>query len=60
MTSPTKFPLSLEGTYHTPKGYYVAFDNPDAFNEFDATFPPKEKKQQEGQLVDDCTMNPNG
>ena len=50
----------VEGTYHTPKGYYFAFDNPDAFNEFDATFPPKEKKNQEGQIVDDCTMNPNG
>ena len=50
----------IEGTYHTPKGYYIAFENPDAFNEFDATFPPKEKKRQEGQIIDDCTMNPNG
>ena len=50
----------VEGTYHTPKGYYIAFENPEAFNEFDATFPPKEKKHQEGQIVDDCTVNPNG
>ena len=50
----------VEGTYHTPKGYYIAFENPEAFNEFDSTFPPKEKKRQEGQIVDDCTMNPNG
>ena len=50
----------VEGTYHTPKGYYIAFENPEAFNEFDSTFPPKEKKHQEGQIVDDCTMNPNG
>ena len=50
----------VEGTYHTPKGYYIAFENPEAFNEFEATFPPKEKKHQEGQIVDDCTMNPNG
>lgn len=50
----------VEGTYHTPKAYYIAFENPEAFNEFDATFQPKEKKHQEGQIVDDCTMNPNG
>ncbi len=50
----------VEGTYHTPKGYYIAFENPEAFNEFDATFPPKEKKHLEGQIVDDCTTNPNG
>lgn len=49
-----------EGTYHTPKGYYSAFDNPEDFEAFEATFPPKEKKKQEGQLVDDCTINPNG
>ena len=34
----------VEGTYHTPKGYYIAFEDPEAFNEFEATFPPKEKK----------------
>ena len=50
----------VEGTYHTPKGYYIAFENPEAFNEFDSTFPPKDKKHQEGQIVDDCTINPNG
>lgn len=40
----------IEGTYHTPKGYYVAFENKDAFDAYEATFPPKEKKQHEGQL----------
>ena len=49
----------IEGTYHTPKGYYVAFENKDAFEAYEATFPKKEKKQQAGQLVDDCTKNPN-
>ena len=49
----------IEGTYHTPKGYYVAFENTEAFEAFEATFPPKEKAKQEGQLVDDCTKNPN-
>lgn len=49
----------IKGTYHTPKGYYVAFENPEAFEAYESTFPPKEKKQQDGQLVDDCTKNPN-
>lgn len=49
----------IEGTYHTPKGYYAAFENTEAFEAFEATFPPKEKAKQEGQLVDDCTKNPN-
>ena len=49
----------IEGTYHTPKGYYVAFENKDAFDAYEATFPKKEKKLHEGQLVDDCTKNPN-
>ncbi|MCQ2075888.1 MAG: GNAT family N-acetyltransferase [Bacteroidaceae bacterium] len=49
----------IEGTYHTPKGYYVAFENKEAFEAYEATFPKKEKKQHEGQLVDDCTINPN-
>lgn len=49
----------IEGTYHTPKGYYVAFENKEAFEAYEATFPKKEKKQQDGQLVDDCMKNPN-
>ena len=49
----------IEGTYHTPKGYYVAFENKEAFEAFEATFPKKEKKKKEGQIVDDCTKNPN-
>lgn len=49
----------IEGTYHTPKGYYVAFENKEAFEAYEATFPTKEKKHQKGQLVDDCTKNPN-
>lgn len=49
----------IEGTYHTPKGYYVAFENKAAFDAYEATFPKKEKERHEGQLVDDCTTNPN-
>ncbi len=40
----------IEGTYHTPKGYYVAFENKEAFEAYDATFPKKEKKVMEGQI----------
>lgn len=40
----------VECTYHTPNGYYIAFENPEAFNEFESTFPPKEKKRLEGQI----------
>lgn len=29
----------IEGTYHTPKGYYVAFENKEAFEAYEATFP---------------------
>lgn len=42
-----------------PKGYYVAFENPESFEAFEATFPKMEKCVQDGQLVDDCTKNPN-
>lgn len=40
----------VEGVYHTPKGYYVALENPDDFERFDSTFPPKEKLVLPGQL----------
>ena len=33
----------IEGTYQTPKGYYVAFENKDAFEAYETTFPQKEK-----------------
>ena len=37
----------ISGVYHTPQGYYV--DDSDA-EEFDKTFPPKEKLKLPGQL----------
>ncbi|MBQ0156632.1 MAG: N-acetyltransferase [Bacteroidales bacterium] len=43
-----------EGTYHTPKGYFVADENPDAFEVYESTFPPKVKKIQDGQLPQFC------
>lgn len=44
----------LEATYCPPKGYFVADDNPEAFETYDATFPTKEKNFQEGQLPQFC------
>ena len=40
----------IEGTYHTPQGYYVAMNDPAGFEEYEATFPPKEKLVLPGQL----------
>lgn len=43
-----------EGTYCPPKGYFVADENPEAFEVYEATFPQKEKAFQEGQLPQFC------
>lgn len=43
-----------EGTYHTPKGYFVAEDNPVEFNAYEATFPAKQKLLLPGQLPQFC------
>ena len=37
----------VTGVYHTPKGYYV---DEAAAEEFDRSFPPKEKLKLPGQL----------
>ena len=39
-----------EGTYCPPKGYFVADENPEAFEAYESTFPPKEKLRLPGQL----------
>ena len=41
---------SREGTYYPPKGYFVADENPEAFEAYEATFPQKEKLRLPGQL----------
>ena len=41
----------IEGTYHSPKGYFVAEDDPQGFEAFETQFPPKEKKVLPGQLM---------
>ena len=40
-----------EGTSCPPKGYFVAEENPAAFEAYEATFPPKVKLHLPGQLV---------
>ena len=40
----------IEGTYCPPKGYFVADENPEAFETYDKTFPKKVKEYNEGQL----------
>ena len=39
-----------EATYCPPKGYFVAEEDPEAFEAYDATFPQKEKLRLPGQL----------
>ena len=45
-----------EATYCPPKGYFVADDNPEAFEQYEATFSPKEKMRLPGQLFYDGVM----
>lgn len=40
----------FEGTYCPPKGYFVADEEPEAFEAYEATFPHKEKLVLPGQL----------
>lgn len=39
-----------EATYCPPKGYFVADEQPEAFEAYEATFPAKEKLRLPGQL----------
>ena len=62
-----------EATYCPSKGYFVADENPKAFEAYEASFPKKEKVFQEGQLpqfcqscgmklnsIEDCGTNADG
>ena len=40
----------ISGEYATPQGYFVADREPEAFERFDALFPPKEKLRLPGQI----------
>ncbi|MBQ7204252.1 MAG: hypothetical protein IJS04_00255 [Muribaculaceae bacterium] len=44
----------VEATYCPPKGYFVADDDPEAFEAYEATFPAKEKAFLPGQLPQFC------
>lgn len=44
----------VEGTYHTPQGYFVADEREKEFLEYERTFTKKEKSLQEGQLPQIC------
>lgn len=47
-----------EATYCPPKGYFVAEEQPEAFDTYEATFPKKEKLRIPGQLgYDGITMD---
>lgn len=63
----------VEATYCPPKGYFVADEKSEDYETFEASFPKKEKKFQEGQLpqfcqscgmpltsIDDCGTNTDG
>ena len=43
-----------EATYCPPKGYFVADTDPEAFEAYEKTFPPKEKDFNKGQLPQFC------
>ena len=40
----------VSGTYRDPEGYFVAEKNPEAFEEYEKTFPEKQKLKKPGQL----------
>lgn len=46
----TGFLDGISGTYKDPEGYFVCQKDPEAFEAFEATFSPKEKKKRSGQL----------
>ena len=40
----------ISGTYKDPEGYFVCENDPQGFEKFEATFPPKQKLRLPGQL----------
>lgn len=44
----------IEGTYHTPQGYFVADERPEEFAAYEASFSTKEKHLVPGQLPQFC------
>ena len=44
------FLSDISGTYKDPEGYFICEKDPDGFEQFEATFPEKEKLKLPGQL----------
>lgn len=44
------FLKGISGTYKDPEGYFVCDKDPAAFEQFESSFPKKEKKVSEGQI----------
>lgn len=42
----------ISGTYKDPAGYFVCDQDPEAFAQFEATFPPKQKLKLPGQIFE--------
>jgi len=42
---------NITGEYATPKAYFVCDDNPEEFDQYESSFPDKEKLKLPGQLV---------
>lgn len=40
----------ISGTYQDPSGYFVCEKDPEGFERYESTFPPKEKRRMPGQL----------
>lgn len=40
----------ITGTYHDPEGYFVCEQHPEAFAQYESSFPPKQKQKLPGQL----------
>lgn len=42
----------ISGTYKDPDGYFICEKDPDGFEQFEASFPPKKKEKLPGQLFE--------
>lgn len=44
----------VSGTYKDPEGYFVCEKDPEGFEQFEATFPAKEKQKLPGYMMAGC------
>ena len=45
-----RFLNGISGTYKDPEGYFVCEKDPETFEQFESTFPEKQKMRLPGQL----------